>query len=767
MGERIVVAECTSKDARAEAKRRADWDVTFKVEKDEYELDPKYYKDENTTVLGESDGLIEVKRDKRLDEMLEDRVWSMFYEIQARWLPIRRTIAEYDSTKKPPLTQQIDGLFADAHHVYIVECKYRQRRAGQLRRDNSLREILKAWQGIFPRLTARLGKRPEFNGKEFHFILATQGVLVDGTVASEGQGFAHFLDSTTVDQISELGKKMGEGARSVLHQHLFKGREIPGKPVDLAASRIKQGSRSVYSFFANANQLMDLAYIHRKEPANADLSTAYQRFVKPSKVASISEFLGRPETFFANSIVVSVEKPNFVISTTTDEGAELGLLTLPNRYGSIWVIDGQHRLFGSAATTENRKKLFPVVAIDGLNPIEQSELFRTINEKQTKIPPDLLWDIYGDLGSEIEPTSDTEKEGYRKRVISRVWKRINAAANHPFAGRIVIPSQTTKTGDCFMQFAYLCDMLDFEELWKEGRLRGDSFASAENFAYKRLSAFLTDLNLQFPDEWKEPRQSFLLKQYSMRVILQIFRYGVVMFSEAKYSKHWTSDPETLLSGFGQQLAKAIRKKSIDYEGRIPRAGNAQVRQDIVIALVHELQVSYPQLAPNIESALEAEPGDEGQSEPDTEISRRTKALERSLRDLCHNVLFAAERNGWWSKVPKLQKERVEEDIRLRRAHGDTSITDKPTREWLDSSTLSDLLQVLTAEKNWTLFQAHLGGVHKAFEQYYGDFMLLRNLVAHDKKYPSPQAKARWIAALERLEDLATRFPEKPTSEPAK
>ena len=69
----------------------------------------------------------------------------------------------------------------------------------------------------------------------------------------------------------------------------------------------------VYSFFANASEVVDTVYVHRRLPQDTGFAMAYQRMVKPDKVDSIGTYLHKSGSFFPNSIVVAVQGETFDI----------------------------------------------------------------------------------------------------------------------------------------------------------------------------------------------------------------------------------------------------------------------------------------------------------------------------------------------------------------------------------------------------------------------------------------------------------------------
>jgi len=227
-----------------------------------------------------------------------------------------------------------------------------------------------------------------------------------------------------------------------------------------------------------------------------------------------------------------------------------------------------------------------------------------------------------------------------------------------------------------------------------------------------------------------------------------------MFSEAKYAPKWKSTYDDLLEDFAGKLALVMKKPNVHYASTIVKAGNAQQRTEVVKRLVRELKEPYNTLAPNLETEIGEDTGDE----PTAEEYFRSRNMEIRFRDCVHSVLLTSQGENWYAKVPEKTRQKIEDDVILRKAHGEEGLETKPSRGWLDSSTLSDLFLTISDDKNWPLFKDYMSGSKKVFEQYFSDFMLLRNIIMHGKTFPSKIAKTRCLAALEYFEELQVHFP---------
>ena len=145
------------------------------------------------------------------------------------------------------------------------------------------------------------------------------------------------------------------------------------------ATRVIQHDRVLYLFAASAKTLFEILDINQREP---DKDEGYQRILSGSRVRSISDFVDQHRTI-APAIVVTMQGAQF------DEDA--GELLVPNRSGSGWVIDGQHRLAGAAKASKDIE--LPVVAFLDLEIESQIFQFVTINRTAKGVPTSLYLDL--------------------------------------------------------------------------------------------------------------------------------------------------------------------------------------------------------------------------------------------------------------------------------------------------------------------------------------------------------------------------------------
>ena len=153
----------------------------------------------------------------------------------------------------------------------------------------------------------------------------------------------------------------------------------------IEAIEVKQGEYTFYVFRMNSDDLIKIAYT---SPRNKDRKRGIQRGLEKNRLKEIGEYYKSTEApgILPNAIIVSLSK---------DAIFKDGKIQIPIRkQGEAFVIDGQHRLFGFLPEYADGKSMDLVVsAFVDLQDDMKAYIFRTINMKQRKINPSLVYDL--------------------------------------------------------------------------------------------------------------------------------------------------------------------------------------------------------------------------------------------------------------------------------------------------------------------------------------------------------------------------------------
>ena len=386
------------------ARKRLDPNETKNVKPDELQA----ALDEGWEQVKQLKRSIKVQRPKRHDIAFEHRVWAMLAQLKFSFMNDGRDF-EIRYGKQPNETKQIDVFAADDEVVLVVECKS----SATIRRNDTFKTEVEAIQGYREGVIKAV--RKEFPKHKVKFILATNNyALSDATTERIAAADIKHLDEEAVTYYLELAKHLGEAARYQLLGSLLAGQKIPGITNEIPAIRGRMGGVTYYLFAIEPELLLKLAYVLHRNKANSDLMPTYQRLIKRSRLRKVADFVDNGG-FFPNSLILSIDSGGrkrglrFDSAGGGSASAKMGILHLPAKYRSAFVIDGQHRLYGFADSDRATTELVPVVAFVDMDRAEQVQMFMDINENQKAVPKNLRNTLNADLLWESDDLRERNK----------------------------------------------------------------------------------------------------------------------------------------------------------------------------------------------------------------------------------------------------------------------------------------------------------------------------------------------------------------------
>lgn len=208
------------------------------------------------------------------------------------------------------------------------------------------------------------------------------------------------------------------------------------------------GGHDYYEFSIEPEKLLKIGYVLHRSEANKNMMPTYQRIIKKKRLKEVKNFIDEGG-YFPNSLIISIDTKGkdlqFDQSATKVEGAlsKLGILHLPKKYHSAYIIDGQHRLYGYSDSIYAKSNTIPVVAFVNLDRSEQLKLFMDINENQKSVSKtlrvtlnrDMLWD---------SPNYNQRREALR----SNIAQMCGEEQTSPLLGRIVIGEDEKNNKKC-------------------------------------------------------------------------------------------------------------------------------------------------------------------------------------------------------------------------------------------------------------------------------------------------------------------------------
>jgi DGQHR domain-containing protein len=485
-------------------------------------LDKKNQEDNGWVVKKEFEKNILMKKEKPIDEQLEDSVWLLFKNLGFNEMNKDGNfkIAAGSSQK------QIDVFAKDENNVFIIFCTSQESLGPCASLKNKIHEVSDLKKDISDSITGKYKKKLRTT-----FMLVTRNIEwneTDEKLALEKQIF--YWKDADLEACKIIADQLGHAAKYQIYSLLFGGKEASEVgEIKVPAMRGGTGREKYYCFLIPPKDLFKIAYVHRREKSNPqEIGSTYQRMVNKKRIEDIGKYIDGGHSFPNNIIIAfkpNIEKPHFNPHPKVEEisGISYGVLTFPSYYGCAWIIDGQHRLYGYSKSehASDPHHTLSVIAFESLNVKKQANLFVDINEKQKAVNKNLLWDLYSDIydGSEDE-------EQQILRTISLVAKKLNSDKDSVFYGHIKIPSILTKDKKTTnLTLTTICEAIKENKLIdeEENMLFKDDYEATIDYASERIKSFFETIINFFHEDWERGDNGLIRSNVGMRIIFNIFR----------------------------------------------------------------------------------------------------------------------------------------------------------------------------------------------------------------------------------------------------
>lgn len=449
---------------------------------------------------------------------------------------------------------------------------------------------------------------------------------------------------------------------------------IQEKPYKVPAVKVRQHDSVLYLFAMAPEELLKLVYVSRRDMRDP---IAYQRLVKSTRLKSVGKFVSLPmhgeSGLLANNIILAFEEKGVKFTGRT--------LTIPPIYCSVWVIDGQHRLYGFCkldkklprVEKEELLKDFRLVCV-GIKDVKknrQAKLFREINEFQKRIDRNLLLDLFHHL--EID-----DGRGLLERI--DIAKRLRRRP--VFRNRIKVLS--TDKGN--LTLATFVDYRRMKEL----------VSSRHRKAQKILETYFDTLYDVFPKEfWDEPKKYVLSTQKGVRMLLSLLLI-IIKYNGATKRNFRKCLIALRDRGLAEEGYFLIEK----YKGKALGAG----APDIVV---------IDQWAKKIQEKILDFPVE---SEVNPQAYPILQKLESELRTCIETGLSKISKNWWKQRIPgDIKKNAEERKTRNERPWPWLGEKDLHAVHYLN---FADYRTIITKKDNW----------HDVFEKIFVDKELTQSML---------------------------------------
>jgi DNA sulfur modification protein DndB len=462
------------------------------------------------------------------------------------------------------------------------------------------------------------------------------------------------------------------------------GRLLLGRrrAVAIPSLRVKlgRGKRSpvLHAFFVPARILLDLGYVARLESSNP---RAYQRLLSRSRVKDIADYINAGGGF-KNSVVLSLPKRARFKSKWSQPGGRLpsgiqvGILTIPYEPASLWIIDGQHRIYGYANARPKRlDSALPAVGVRVPSALEQGKIFVDINKNQKPVDSNLLWDLY----YQLMPDSATG-------LVSELVHNLNSRGSSPLHEKIYIPGSGNKPRTGYrIYMVNVCDGIVRQGIFQLsighksrtplediplGRLQRASKRTYRNFTalYKALRVLCEDVGQK--SWWGR----FFLSNNGISVVTRLFRellvYGKVRFRRSE-----------LIAFLRPSLASYFEQMEGSLDALLRNTSSEGGRESAATDILGLLNRQHEDFAR--EKLREAR-----KVTREDAFYRALRNFEKSMRGIIREQLEKRTPRWWGERIPQVVRDRAEET--WRRASGEGSR--------LDRLEMSDYMRIISY--NW-------------------------------------------------------------------
>ena len=616
-------------------------------------------------VLKRNKRSIRMGRDKPIDRQLEDDVWSLLYKMGFSELNADRNFCVQLNDRAP--SRQLDVFAKDDETVFIVECTH-SREAGTKSVKALLDKIAAVREDVIKAVHSHYGRDPKLKVK---FAIATRNI--EWRAADRARAEAAGVPIITEDDLAyfrRLTDILKTAARYQFLGRYFKGEKVEGLRTQVPATRGRVGRTTFYNFLISPHDLLRIAYIsHMAKASNDDLDT-YQRMVKPTRLNAIGRFIDEGGTFPTNIVInIKLDGLNFDVTEAFGDTAT-GTLSLPGQYGSAWVVDGQHRLYGYAyarRTADEDRSVVSVLAYENMPIRDEIQMFVDINTQQVKVSRNLV--------NEIVSSLDIDHEDPKRRLealCARVALRLDSLSASPVRDRILTVAQDKDNLRCLTLTSLADGIAENNLLGTLHRLgKGSTIAiqpgplaelsntplSTLDKAGETLSGYFRLFADALSEHWAlgDAKGGYLCTNLGLRALMQLLR-KLIVFVERDGTRTVALDPSDIV-----ERVKPLVQPIVDYFRRADPADVARFRNR-GSSLVSVSQ-NCLQLMAIIYEALPAfdlkEVRDYIESQ-DAEGTKRAKdMIDEINRILFDDVLktlktkYGEARDAWWVQgVPK-------------------------------------------------------------------------------------------------------------------
>lgn len=649
------------------------------------------------TKVGEK---IIIEKQKPHDEILEDRFWSILYQFGFDDLNAGRSFQIQVAAGGEPVRKQID-IFAKVGDVVIVaECKScaKKQPRGLLK---DIGEFASYQKPISNALRKHYGADPKL---KIVWLIVTSNLIWSPSDRSRAEAQnIQIIEERELRYFEEIAKNVGPAAKYQFLGEFLSSQKIPElSNYSVPAIRTKLGGHWAYYFLAPPERMLPISFVNHRGLRDIEGAPAYQRVLKRSRLKEIGSYLDGGG-FFPNCILVNFRDDVRYErqSSFEDRQISFGNLFLPDRFKTVWIIDGQHRLFGfTEANKESNKQTLPVLAFEKLSTVAEAELFATINSKQQKVARGLLDELAGELKLTSEDFS--ERMG---AIASRGLDMMATETGSPFEDRMKTADLADSETICLtiseikkaIISARLLGSISRTEVEIPGPFSRRNTKETLNALCDGLTAYFSLIQSSNPDRWDLGKPGHLCSNVAIQGYIRLLQALIEFMSEKTGQEPSNLDAEELVEQVKPFLKPVLEfiasTEDIDFSKRFkqPFGSGGPPRYFHQLCLI--VRTQYPDFAPQGFAEFATEQA--------SEISERADLLTKSLVDRVHRHVITVLKTAY--SGDHFDKGIPQKDIKLSAMNKKYEDNDgqMPAENYLD---VLDLKKIVEHQQNWDLFK---------------------------------------------------------------
>ncbi len=691
----------------------------------------------------------QLKRNKSHNKLLEDSVWCLFYLMGYQILNGANFKINFQRADGSIGKKQVDVYAEDEETALVIECKSRAKR-GRRSLQKDLQETI-SLQNYF---RSTINKRFADSGREkpkIIWVYATNNILWSSQdIERASDGNIEIITENELQYFQTFVKHMGPAGKYQILGEFLKGKKVPGLGnVKLPAIRGKIGGEKFYSFVATPRSLLKISFINHQALNHPDGRPAYQRMILASRIKRIGEFIKKGGFFPTNILVNFSDSPRFDLISNrenTDPNIKFGWITLPSKYRSAWVIDGQHRLYGFSHLSDEflDQSLF-VLAFEKMEVEKEADLFITINHKQKSVPRGLLDSLLADIRM-----GDSDPSTALSALASAVVRVLNTDKSSPLARRFAVhgvspgPTQNLTISEVVkgLRRSGLIGRLAGKTL-ANGPLSDATDEKTVARAFQVLSAYFEEVRKANPKRWEGGKDEFIATNPGIRAHLSTIAEVVTYLTHKKSLDFYLMSPEDFsnqIINFCQPLFDFVKTASDDV---IKTQFSRRFGEGGVKEYTYYLMQTLADVHPDFGSEEFQRWREQGSSDEIDEVNGFLMKLAERMTDYVINTLkkiHGTERLGsgdpaYWEVG--VESERIRKNAFTKQQREDKDRR-KPKEAYLD---VVDFVEIVKQPNNWDhfkhVFKNPMPNERLGQKYYLGwiqVFNKLRNIAAHKNQF---------------------------------